>query len=318
MTALAALTLEDRLTDLATFGQLLTATQDHDPIYPLMRQVIADQGLDAEQAAWLVYVYLTFYNTSSAWLAFTRFPDYWALNERRAGAELRQWEATHRRALHINIERRGLRGGQWVPVWRETIPIVGPSLWAWLSMSFDGTPTENYETLWVRMQTLSHVGRWAAFKWLDLLQHVLGAPVEAPDMRMAYCSGPRHALEELFGLDAHANRQDPPYIAYLDQLGAQVRDFLAARQLPLSWDLLETVLCNYHSLTRGRYYVGHDIDEHLENTQHGAGERGPWLTARQTVLDHRLLGEKHGWTGVRKPLKRVYRDQRHIHCDWHT
>lgn len=307
-----SLAFEERLADLVTFGTLLTATQDHDPIYPLMREVIRACGLDAEQAAWLVYVYLTFYNTASAWLVFSHFPENERLLQTRARRHLQEWEQAHRSDLPLNIERRGLRGGKWVGVWADTFPIVGPSLWSWLQMELDGAPRENYERLWDRLQTLPHVGRWAAFKWLDLLQHVLGAPVEAPDMRLAYCSGPRQALEELY-LGPPTGRQDPDYIAYLNQLGEHLRDHLAHQGLSVTWDVLETILCNYNSLSHGRYYCGHDWDEHLHDTLVGLGDSAPWLAARQTVAPHKcLLGETGGWAGVRRPLKRLYRDSRVI------
>ena len=113
------------------------------------------------------------------------------------------------------------------------------------------------------------------------------------------------------------NLRDPAYVASLNKLGSELRDSLEDAQLPLTWDELETILCNFNSLSKGRYYVGHDIDEQLEHLNRvPPGLRaGVWYIARQNVLDPRLLGELQGWEGIRKPLCRVYRDERRIYCD---
>jgi hypothetical protein len=303
-----------RLDDLYIFGEALVRTKDVDPIYPLLKEVIRSRGLDREQAHWLVYLYLTFYNTSSAWKVFRELPDW------RAGTGpfiWKSWEQVHRPQLKINIERRGMRGGKWVealdkfcqhmrdyPAIESFLRTVSP----WVPGSLPGprSPEQDYLTLWDRLQTIPYVGRWACFKWLDLLQHVMDFPIRAPDMRLAYCSGPRQALEELY-VGETSNRQDPAYITWLDGLGNDLRARLDGMGLSLTFDLLETVLCNYHSLCAGRYYVSHDLDENLSDTLTGIGDPEPWMAARKAIFDPRLLGEVGGWTGVRKDLCTLYK-----------
>ncbi len=298
--------------DVLLFGRHLVATDDIDPIYPLLKEVIRSQRLSVPQAHWLIYLYLCTYNTATAWKFFLGYPTPSAA--RRHWAELVAWEQQHRPQLPLNIERRGLRGGKILAALKGYLDrdIGDPVAWL-VSGLIDNMPVANYVVLWERLQQLPYVGRWAAFKWLDLLKHVLDVEVEAPDMRMQYCSGPRQALEELYPNAAEPARQDDVYIERLNHLGAQLRERLAERGLVLTWDRLETVLCNWHSLAHGRYYVGSDIDEHLHDTMAGF-DTGTWLDARRKVLDHRLLGEIHGWKGVRRELKRLYVTTGTIYC----
>ena len=303
--------------DLCTFARALIATQDLDPIYPLLRQVVHAQGLTRPQEFWLVLLYLAFYNTASAWTMFQAFPEPEHVLDQPAS--MAAWEQPRRKLLKVNLERRGLRGGKVVEALVKALQHVAPQrLEDWLTEGLGTDPVQNYETLWTRTQTMPYVGRWAAFKWLDLLEHVSDVPVRAPDMRLQFCSGPRQALEELY-LCACSDRQDPEYVAFLDALGSRLRGRLASAGLAVTWDVLETICCNFHSLVHGRYYVGHDIDEHQRDTQwvEDQGEsQQPWWAARRAVLDPRSLGEVNGWVGIRTPLVRQYRDHGQVYCDW--
>ena len=294
--------------DILTFGKLLVDTKDIDPIYPLLSNVIEREGLVQEDGLWLSFLYLFYYNAASAWATFQEFPRMLNIMTDQGEGAFRDWEKDNRAGLSIGMERRGLRGGKVVPVVAFLARMIGPgNLLNWLSDGLGGDRRQNYEVLWVRVQTLPQVGRWAAFKWLDLLLHVHNFHLETPDMRISHCSGPRQALEELY-LGGHNPRQDSDYIFSLNCLGMRLKDQLESCGLPLTWDELETVLCNFHSLCYGRYVVGHDIDEHLGHTLLGIGDQSSWMEARGRVFDPCLLGELHGWTGIRKPLLGLYRD----------
>lgn len=301
-----------RFWDLVTFGRHLVATKDLDPIYPLLKWVIQDQRLDDEQAHWLVYLYLCAYNIPTAWAIFQEFnnPHFYSSS---IVDSFTKWEAERRPCLRINIERRGLRGGKIVEALKSYSCLVAATpQHHWLMATTDG----KFDRLWDFLQKVKFVGRWAAFKWLDLLKHVLDYDIEFQDMRLAYCTGPRQALEELY-LDGQRNdRQDGPYIEWLNVVGMQLRRALGSSGLSLTYDELETVLCNFHSTMHGRYYVGHDIDEHLGDlvAWPASGLHTVWWKARVAVLDRRLLGEHNGWNGVRKDLCRLYKEKGHIHA----
>ena len=85
--------------------------------------------------------------------------------------------------------------------------------------------------------------------------------------------------------------------------GHDLRERLAAMGVPLSWERLETVLCDFHSMVKGRYYVGHDIDQMLEQAEKAPPAiRDLILAARAATLPERYLGEVQGWSGVSDQL----------------
>lgn len=292
--------------DLALFGRYLVWTKDIDPIYPLAKAVFQLRGLTRAQQHWFLALYWAFYNVSSAWAAFREFPE--PLVDEARQKDYRAWESE----IHptCNLERRGLRGGKThlmlIPLSVETEGDIE----RWLTESWTTSRTTNFELLWERLQLLPYIGRWCAFKAADTLMNVLDYTLEFPDMRMAYCSGPRQALEELYGLDGKT-RQDPAYIAQLDRLGVELKGQLAAAGLGVRVDELETILCNFHSMMHGRYYCGHDYDELLGDLNEGIGDPAPWMAARRQVAPHTLLlGELHGWAGIRRPMLTAYKKDR--------
>jgi hypothetical protein len=278
----------------------LIATQDIDPLYPLLKRLIAKQRLKSDDAHWLLYTYLCFYNAPSAWAFFREFPDPGNL---RGAVE---WEHENRAMLHVNIERRGLRGGLVVDALQRFANLTSDcGITAWIRTGLSRDPAWNFDRLWSRLQSVKWVGRWAAYKWIDLLTHVSGLPIEARDLRLKDCSGPRQALAEIYGTNDEA---------FLDGHSRSLKNWLAVKGLPLRWDELETVLCNFHSMAHGRYYVGHDIDENLHDINRGPAQyRRMWLDLRYETFQKALLGELNGWDGVRKDLKSHFKSTGHVY-----
>jgi len=242
------------------------ASRDIDPLYPVLRWVT--RAWEPERRLWFLALYVAHYNVCSALAALD------ATSEARSGANVPP-------KLPIATERRGLRRPELMRVHLAGYWQLGPFMsWLWPSAQSGA-----WEATWNLLDRVPYNGRWACYKWMDLLREVAGAPLRAPDLALEGASGPRQGLMRL-GVP-------------LTVAGATlIREALAQEGVALHWDELETVLCNFHEYRRGRYYVGHDIDE----LQH-AIERAPqlsdewrdalWLARRET-LPPAYLGELGG------------------------
>jgi hypothetical protein len=303
--------------DIVAFGTAMLSSQDIDPAYPTLRKLQERLGLTGtknEQGLWLTVLYQAFYNLPSALAACHRIG--WPVSQQGL-CETRLHE------LPIGTERRGLRGGMvrdylwgyWMAVEGEATNwqiVHSGERWVsqrrWMRHGWTGEDSEEerYLKFWDQWQTIPYNGRWSAFKTAELLKEVHHFRMTAPDMRMQHCSGPREGLIWLYSLELKPYKAKDR-IRILNDYGLRLRRALADRGLPLSWEHLETVLCNFNSMRQGKYYVGHDIDEMQEQLM-AARERGlfqDWdegwtalIRARQEALPLTYLGEFNGWRGI--------------------
>lgn len=156
-------------------------------------------------------------------------------------------------------------------------------------------------------------GRWAAYKTGEMLGQVNDWPIEPLDAGHANSSGPRKGLGDIYPDLVPLTGNHPSVIRLLDRRTERLADAL---ELPVRQ--VETVLCDWHSVLKGSYYIGHDIDLMLEQTLHpsvAGAERLLIIDTRADVFHERWLGEFNDagdeprWLGVRKELKKLYRDR---------
>lgn len=285
------------LASMAQFAQWHRASGDIDPAYPVLAHL--QTGLPDEQALWHSLVYVAYYNLPSgqqAWLVTgqqpARIPDDVA-------------------RLPTGTERRALRGGN------NLIKHVDSLLEAhakhgswrgWLTHRFTGNRQRDWDALRATLNDVWGNGRWATYKTAEILAEVHGFPVAASDLGNDGSTGPKAGLEMLYGPVPGHSREA---VALLDERGLRAQRGLSRLGVDMPLQQVETVLCDFHTLAHGRYYVGHDIDAMLEavNKPHV-----PWnvrqaiLEARAAAFDPRWLGEVNGWDGVRKELLTAYRD----------
>jgi len=271
---------------------LLIGSRDIDPVYPVLRAVYDDLDLPTNERHLFTLAYLATYNLASAY-------HLWA-------------DPTSTRKLPIGIERRGLRTeGAARRYVERAFTLMSGRGWdveRWITMDFTDDPYQNFRRFFYAAQLIDGNGRWAAFKWAELLKTVHDLPIAAPDLCLRECSGPKDGLRRLYGAPPDTD------IAVLEGWAQELK-----WDAPWSWEELETVLCNFDSMAKGRYYVGHDIDEmqHVitEAAEHGTldGDQAAHLwEARARALPEAYLGEVHGWYGVQRDRKTAYRDRGEI------
>jgi hypothetical protein len=278
--------------DFVTFGRLMIASRDLDPLYDVLVSLYEAKGLNEERRLWFTALYLAYYNLPSAAAAFYVVPslrhfEEYAMHDSVVSEVIKGYPT--------GIERRGLRGGKVIDHLRDyarQVKVIGTQL-GWLATAFrpHSTPEENYEDFWNLAQVPWGNGRWAAYKWAELLKTVHRYPLAAPDLRLPFCSGPKEGLCWLFGEEKNAP------VEHLNMLAEALKLRLEVAGLHVSWEELETLLCNFNSMRKGKYYVGHDIDE-LQVRLYQANAWFPepselqWLwKAREDALPREYLGE---------------------------
>lgn len=276
--------------DFCTFAKAQIISGDIDPMYPLLRTFYEDEKLAQEVALWRTLLYVTWYHVGSAEKIWKRIPSPRSLTPDEING------------LPTGVERRGFRGNvhavRFVNGVLERAPL---GLSPWVESLGEGE--EGWDRVRAELQSVAFGGAWASYKWADLLKHVHRLPIVASDIGVGgkgEKAGPIPGMVRLTG---------KPWQVCAEDVGLQKELLARGREEGVPFvglDQLETALCDFNSLCKGTYYVGHDIDvqqEHLKGHFHG----GLWEARR--VFSDRYRGEVSGWAGVRPELKTAYRDR---------
>lgn len=295
------LQLDRRLfADFVRFAQGQLDSGDIDPSYPVLRGVYAADGIPMRRALWRTVLYVTCYHAGTAERLWRAMPDPSSLPPL---AQLGFRFVT-------GTERRAFRGENGYELARGHVDALlrraGGDLERWVRDACEPGGEEGWRRLRAEWSELPWGGPWSSYKFADLLAHVHCFRITADDIGVgggSETAGPIPGMVALTG----ANWQDCAKDSGLQR--ALLSESLAAGVPFAGLDQLETALCDFNSLRKGRYYVGHDIDQQMEALKLG-GCSATWWEARARKLRQEYLGERgfaeFGWFGVRAPLKTVY------------
>lgn len=282
------------LDDYARFHKLALETHDVDPVYPVLRGISDELGWDEERRTWAVLAHVAYYDLGSALQAIDA--DKW-LPGLTFGTERRNHRVPARFEKHWTaLEHKSVIYAGFYPWLRDAL-VPGDPVASW------GSVTDALLDVWGN-------GRWAAYKTCEMLAEVVGMPLEAPDMGHAHSSGPRQGLNLLFAGANQYTGNDKGTVKLLDDFSTLLCKVLAERGLPARVENVETTLCDFHALHGGRYYVGHDIDQMLEQLHHSPDNTMKFAAfqARSGAFDEAYLGERGGWDGIDKSRNKAYKE----------
>jgi hypothetical protein len=296
-------------TDLATFAYWHIKSGDIDPVYPVLETLHTILCDDDEEALRFTLLYVTYYNLPSAIGAWSRnvfnkpgrLPEL-SIAKYATGTERRAHRMPHKLVEHLD--------------YLDGIAANYGSLTAWLTHDLTDNPYHNWRLLQDRLRSVRHNGRWAAYKTGEILATVHKYPLKPTDAGHDFSSGPRKGLADCYPESAAISGFKPDAVNALDKLTNDLQEFLnlnVGSHVPV--EQVETVLCDWHSLLKGGYYVGHDIDVMLEQGNKALSngvliesDYDELMFAREQAFTHNWLGEYNDWTGIRKDLKTLYRD----------
>jgi Alpha-glutamyl/putrescinyl thymine pyrophosphorylase clade 2 len=286
--------MADLWADYTEFHDHMCRSGDLDPVYPVYRRLADDRAMNRADRVWLVLAHVAYYHTGSALFAFS-------------GANGMRDAGTCRLDLPCATERRGHRSPAALSAHLNDIARRADEILGWCdSVGARCTdPGEGWRYLTGHLATLHGNGRWAAYKTAEMLQHIAGLPIEAPDMGHAFSSGPRKGLALLY--DDLPDGNGTAIVRHLDSLSREVVTHLRLAGLDSTPAKAETSLCDFHSLATGRYYVGMDIDVMQQQlTAVPSVLSGAASAARASALPIRYLGELNSREGVDRARRRVY------------
>jgi hypothetical protein len=284
-------------TDYAKFHAGQASSQDLDPVYPVLRTIGDLLGLDKESRVWLTFLHVAYYHMGSALRVFQEFPKpgipQESLLKLPTGTERRAHRVPKKLEIHFN-SLCGIADGN-------------NGLSGWVDNYIRPNPTASWNSVAEALTQPIGNGRWAAYKTSEMLWKVNNYDMAAPDMGHAHSSGPRQGLEILFSGLPTGNK--PSDVRILDSASDVTIKRLSSYGITAAMEEAETSLCDFHALVEGRYYVGHDIDQMLEQLYKVPSDLSSLaLDARSQVFDHAYLGELNNWQGIQKERKRIYRD----------
>ena len=283
---------EELFSDFVRFSTAYVRSWDIDPTYPVLRYVQNVRRLTQEQKYWHTILYLTWYNMGSAEIAFTSYKTPCVPGRELFG-------------LPTGTERRGMRGNyNYIEFLASVVEKVQKhgSLGAWIVNSTRAGGEKGWIEIRREVEGLRWGGTWASFKFADLLSNVHSIPITANDIGVGgkgKNAGPVPGMVQLTGLSwEEAATNVLAQKELLERSKAAGVPFIGLEQL-------ETALCDFNSLTHGRYYHGHDIDSQQHHLQ-TAGVGKVYWDARLHSFPNTMLGELNGWEGVRPERKLVY------------
>lgn len=276
--------------DYVRFHREQMESWDIDPVYPVLKWIGRDA--DRESALWLTFLHVAYYHIGSALAVWHEYP-------------LPTVPRDDLLKLPTGTERRAHRDPAKLKKHLTDLVARG-SLEDFLALAVRKDPLRSWARMELLLQTIWGNGRWATYKTSEMLMKVNDVPLQATDMGHKNGSGSRHGLKLLFPEAPTGNSARE--IALLDRLSQTLVDKLRAEGAPATLETAETSLCDFHSMLKGRYYVGHDIDAMLSQLQ---AVRSPLtevaLQARKETLPHRYLGELNGWGRTDDDRKRHYK-----------
>lgn len=163
-------------------------------------------------------------------------------------------------------------------------------------------------------------GRFSAFLFLETYATLMNTPVANTTIDWEHGDTATSGLLNLFGHDEFAADFDRKGILQVpvDKMDGYLKK--TAENVKLSGGdpnttKIETSLCAYRKFYKGTRYNGYYLDRMLEELVWYRRERPQYIrvteelySIRKTVFDSDLLGELHGWNGIRKENKKLYKE----------
>lgn len=282
------------------FGVHLLRTNDLDPIYVALVRCRDEYGWTRDQLyRWLVAYWCFYHAGVASWMSTQEGQQFW--HWMGIAAENVDPSPTGGRWPR-GAERRHCRGGQAVKCIRQLRHRYGPlpeQMVVRLTSGYDcglSTTISKVSVSEVMERAQEHYlfGPWISFKIADMIDRVLGVPVDFDQGHMFMFKDPVEAALMLWrqhnGLSENARPKDQDHVLGLvvSNLSAMFMTFRAPPldDRPVGLQEIETILCKWKSHMNGHYPLYNDIDEILAGLD-------PWTSESEAAAAFAVAMPQH-------------------------
>lgn len=248
--------MKHKLIEVIAFGERLIQTQDLDPVYV----ALVGAKLPKDQMKRLLLAYFCFYHLGvSARLSEATGAHYWELMEIAARNRLCNPDEIDpdlpEGKWPRGTERRHFRGQKCVDAVKAIRRFYGTRSEQpeYFVEFLSGLSFSDLKNIRAAVQQFPMMGPWVAFKVADMLERILGVPIEFPNDLTLFYDEPRAALDML---ELPAEKANAHLLKHFSKMPAPPR-----YERPCNIQELETVACKWKSHVNGHYWIGKDIHE---------------------------------------------------------
>lgn len=238
--------------DFDIFARALVSSNDHDPVYPVVRGILSE--FPHYQPEWFVFVYVAFYNLETAIQFCNIWPTSISFNEPESHTKFLMMRSAGK-FRKFGHERRGSCRNP-----KNQLELFDAAT-CFIEDCIKGRGLKKANNLTFREVLMEHPwhGSWSSYKIAELFEKSLGwdnlkiNDLGISDRDPNSNDGPIGGLRWLFGREEKYNGK---WFSIWDRFGAALSE-------AYGWGIgeTETCLCKFHKLVSGKYYVGHDVDE---------------------------------------------------------
>ena len=225
------------------FGRLLLETNDLDPIYVMLH----NSGMPLDQKKRWLLAYSCYYNAGVASFCSEGQDRFY---KRLRNGHIKKWPR--------GSERRHFRGhtSDHVTTW---LPSEYPLPEDAVNFLIGSKGNRTFKDVTSRVKQWKFFGPWIAFKWADLIDRVLHIDVDFSGCELDFYDSPKKGAELYAAMQG--NGWTPNEV--IDHLIEHFSKYEAPPfyDRPIGVQEVETILCKWHSHTKGHYHIGKDIHE---------------------------------------------------------
>jgi len=260
----------------------------------------------------LAFLYGACYCAPTAYYIYNEFPDFENVNLSR----FKRWWKANKKKTFFQTDRAKVKNFDLLPKLIESyIDTVGSCQESAIKENKD------YEGLYEFLSSLYYFGRFSLFNYTQGLWELTNLGIEPTFFNLKEAKSCKDGLAYVVSKEKYlSNSKEKIKVDYqelttdFDNLYQDLKTRFP--KIPVNIWNIETALCAYKKLFRGKRYLGYYIDRQQEeiirlqeNVKQGVDWQLLW-DFRKEFYDTNLIGELNGWKGVRKERFQLFEGAR--------